>query len=154
MKTLKTIVICAVLGLGFLHSGAQEKLPINQTNYNKPKVFDDLPRKMNLTISDLESLFDLSVGTQVMAKLSHDFHFKGTVVSKSGNSKTQVRSVVINSTTRKGAVFTFTRITKEDGHVIYRGRILNKEGIDAYEIVKENDQYVLEKKNYYEMVRE
>lgn len=154
MKTLKTITICAILNLGILHSEAQEKLPINQPNYNKPKVFDDLPRKMNLTISDLESLFDLSVGSPVIAKLSQNFHFKGTVVSRSGDSKSQVRSVVINSTTRKGSVFTFTKITKEDGDFVYRGRILNKESIDAYEIVKEDDQYVLDKKNYYEMVRE
>jgi hypothetical protein len=154
MKTLTIIAICAIFSLGFLRSGAQEKLPINQPNYNKPKVFDDLPGKMNLTISDMESLFDLSVGTPVTAKLTQNFHFKGTVVSKSGNSESQVQSVVINSLIRKGAVFTFTRITREDGSLIYRGRILNKESIDAYEIVKENDQYVLEKKNYYEMVRE
>ncbi|HTM91676.1 MAG TPA: hypothetical protein VL095_04620 [Flavisolibacter sp.] len=160
MKTFKIIAICAVVSLGFLQSGAQEKLhaneklPINQPNYNKPKIFDDLPRKMNLKISDMESLFDLSVGTAVTAKLTQDFHFKGTVVSKAGNSESQVRSVVINSTNRKGAVFTFSRVVKEDGSFIYRGRILNKESIDAYEIVKENDQYVLVKKNYYEIVRE
>jgi hypothetical protein len=154
MKTLRIIAICAALGLGFLHSGAQEKLPINQPNYNKPKVFDDLPGKMNLKVSDMESLFDLSVGTLVTAKLTQNFHLKGTIVSKSGNSKSQVRSVVINSITRKGSVLTFTRITTEDGSFIYRGRILNKESIDAYDIVKEDDQYVLEKKNYYEMVRE
>jgi hypothetical protein len=154
MKTLRTITIYAMLGLGFLHSGAQEKLPINQPNYNKPKVFEDLPNKMTITVSDMETLFDLPVGKPLMAKLTQDFHYKGTVVSKSGNSESQVRSVVINSITRKGAVFTFTRIKKEDGNFIYRGRILSKESIDAYEIVKENDQYVLEKKNYYEMVRE
>jgi hypothetical protein len=154
MKTLKTIAICAVFGLGILHSAAQEELPINQPNYNKPKVFDDLPGKMNLAISDMESLFDLSVGSFVNAKLSQHFHLKGTVVSKSGDSKSQVRSVVINSITRKGAVFTFTRVATGDGNFIYRGRILSKESIDAYEIVKENGEYILEKKNYYEMVRE
>jgi hypothetical protein len=154
MKTLKTIAICAVLSLGFLHSGAQEKIPINQPNYNKPKIFEDLPGKMKLTISDMESLFEVPVNKLVMAKITQDFHFKGMVVSKSGNSESQVRSIVINSITRKGAVFTFTRITKEDGNFVYRGRILSKESIDAYEIVKENDQYFLQKKNYYEMVRE
>lgn len=142
------------LSLGFLYSGAQQKLPINQPDYNKPKIFDDLPKKINLKISDMESLFDLAVGQSIMAKLTQNFHFKGTVVSKSGGSESPVRSVVINSITRKGAVFTFTRVTTENGNFVYRGRILSKESIDAYEIVKENDQYVLEKKNYYEMVRE
>ena len=109
---------------------------------------------MNLTISDMESVFDLSVGNVVLAKLTKNFHFKGTIVSKSGTTQTTVRSVVIKSATRGGAVLTFTRITNNDGSFIYRGRIISKESIDAYDIVKENDQYVLQKKNYYEMVRE
>jgi hypothetical protein len=154
MKTFKTIALTALIGLGYLYPAAQEKLPVNQPNYNKPKLFADLPQKMNLTVSDMESLFDVSVGSPVIAKLSKNFHFKGTIVSKSGNSKTPVRSVVIKSTTRQNAVFTFTRVADEEGNFIYRGRILSKESIDAYDIVKENDQYVLQKKNYYELVRE
>lgn len=158
MKTLKTIATCALFSLGFLYSGAQgnnhEKIPINEPDYNKPKLFEDLPQKMNLTIADMESVFDLSVGAPVMAKLTKNFHFKGTVVSKSGSAQTSVRSVIIRSATRQGAVLTFTKITNEDGTSVYKGRIISKESIDAYEIVKENDQYVLQKKNYYEMVRE
>jgi hypothetical protein len=154
MKTLKTIAITALLALGYFYSGAQGKIPVNQPDYNKPKLFEDLPQKMNLTISDMESLFDLSVGTPVMARLTKSFHVKGTIVSKSGDAKSDVRSVVINSTTRKGAVLTFTRIANRDGSFSYRGRIMSREHSDAYEIVKENGQYVLQKKNYYEMIRE
>ena len=154
MKTLKTVIICVVISLGAFRSDAQEKLPINQPNYNKPKAFEDLPQKMDVSISEMESLFDLSVGETVTAKPAKGFHFKGTIVSKSGNNKSQVQSVVINSITRKDAVLTFTKIRIEDGSFIYRGRILNKGSIDAYEIVKDKDDYVLEKKNYYEMVRE
>jgi hypothetical protein len=154
MKALKTIVITAFFGLGYFSPAAQEKIPINEPNYNKPKLFEDLPQKMNVAISDMEPLFDLSVGTPVMAKLTKSFPFKGTVVSKSGSSESPVRSVIIKSTTRKDAVLTFTKIKNQDGSFIYRGRIISKESIDAYEMVKENDQYVLEKKNYYEMVRE
>lgn len=153
MKALKTIAFTAFFGLAYLFSASQE-IPINEPNYNKPQLFEDLPQKMNLTISDMESLFDLSVGTPVMAKLTKSFPFKGTIVSKSGSSESSVRSVIIKSTTRKDAVLTFTKIKNQDGSFIYRGRIISKESIDAYEIVKENDQYVLKKKNYYEMVRE
>jgi hypothetical protein len=156
MKTLKITATCALFFLSFLYSNAQENLRINQPDYNKPKLFADLPQRMNITVSDMESLFDLPVGTAVMAKLTKDFPFKGTIVSRSGNAEDQVRSVVIKSTTntRLGAVLTFTKIRKEDGSFIYRGRIISKESIDAYEIVNENGQYILQKKNYYEMVRE
>jgi hypothetical protein len=157
MKTLKTITACALFSLSFFYSGAQEELRINnEPDYNKPKLFADLPQKMNLTVSDMESLFDLPVGTPVMAKLTKNFPFKGIIVSRSGDAGTTVRSVVIKSTTntRLGAVFTFTKIRKEDGSFVYGGRILSRESSDAYEIVKEKDEYVLQKKNYYEMVRE
>jgi hypothetical protein len=104
----------------------------------------------------MESLFDLSVGAPVMAKLTKSFYLKGTIVSKSGSAESSVRSVVIKSTTntRQGAVLTFTKIRKDDGSYTYRGRIISRESIDAYEIVKENGQYVLQKKNYYEMIAE
>ena len=154
MKTLKTIAFITLFGLSYFFSASQEKIPINEPDYNKPKLFEDLPQRMNLTISDMESLFDFSVGTSVMAKLTKSFAFKGTIVSKSGNSGTTVRSVVIKSTTRQGAVLTFTKITNQDGSFAYRGRIISNGSIDAYEIIKENDQYILQKKNYYEMVRE
>jgi len=155
MKTLKTITVCALLILSYFYSGAQENLPVNNNpDYNKPKLFDDLPQKMPLTISDMESLFDLPVGTPVMAKLTKSFPFKGTIVSKSGSMETSIRSVVIKSSTRQDAVLTFTKIKNTDGTYTYRGRIISNKSIDAYEIVKENDQYILQKKNYYEMVRE
>jgi hypothetical protein len=155
MKTLKTITVCALLTLSYFYSGAQENLPVNNNpDYNKPKLFDDLPQKMSLTISDMESLFDLPVGTPVMAKLTKSFPFKGTIVSKSGSTETSIRSVVIKSSTRQDAVLTFTKIKNTDGTYTYRGRIISNKSIDAYEIVKENDQYILQKKNYYEMVRE
>ena len=109
---------------------------------------------MALTISDLVPLFDISNGTVVIAKLTKDFQFTGTIVSKSGDAKSAVRSVIISSATHRGAVLTFTKITSQDGSFAYQGRIISRESIDAYEIIKEHDQYVLVKKNYYEMVRE
>jgi len=154
MKTLKTIAFTALLGVSSLFSQAQEKIPINQPDYNKPRIFADLPQRMNIVMSDMTSLFDLSVGTSVIAKLNKSFPFKGTIVSKSGGNGSPVQSVIIRSVTRQGAVLTLTKLTNADGSFVYRGRIISKESIDAYEIVKEDDLYVLQKKNYYEMVRE
>ena len=127
---------------------------VNEPNYNRPKLFDDLPQKIILTISDMEPLFDLPVGTPVMAKLAKSFQFKGTIVSKSGNNGSSVRSLVIRSSTRQEAILTFTKVINDDKSFVYQGRIISMSSIDAYEIVKENDQYILQKKNFYEMVRE
>jgi hypothetical protein len=155
MKALKIICICAFFTLGYFYSGAQENLRvINEPNYSKPRLFQDLPEKMNLTLSDLEPLFHLSVGESVTAKFTKGFFIKGIIVSRSGDSASTVKSVVIKSTNRQGAVLTLTKIMGNGGAYTYRGRIISKDNIDAYEIVKDNNQYILQKKNYYEMVRE
>lgn len=154
MKTLKIIAIGGFLSLSHLHSGAQENLPVNQPDYHKPAIFNDLPPKINVVAPDLESLFDLSVGQTVIAKITKAFPFKGTVVSTSGSSSASLRSVVIRSSTRQGAVFTFSKLTHENGTVSYRGRIISRNSIDAYDLMQENGQYFLQKKNYYEMVSE
>lgn len=153
MKTFKFIVLSSLFCLGHFYSGAQEqKIPINQPNYNQPRLFDDVPQKVDIKVSDIETLFNFSVGTFVTAKFSKTFYLQGTVVSKSDNAS--VKSVVIKAVNRRGAVFTFTQITDKDGSVVYRGRILSKDNGDAFELVQENGNYFLQKKNYHELVTE
>jgi hypothetical protein len=152
MQTLKLVTACVLFSLSYFYSHAQEKIPINQPDYNKARLFQEVPQKINLKVSDMESLFDFSVGTSVTAKFSKDFYLQGTIVSKSNDHS--VKAVIMKATNKQGAVFTFTKITKQDGSSIYKGRILSKNNSDAFEIVKENDQYILQKKNYYEIVSE
>ena len=152
MKTFLTAIVGVFITLSSFYATAQEKIPVNPTNYNKPRLFSDVPQKINLKVSDMEFLFSYSVGSSVSAKFSKDFHFKGIIVSKADDPV--VTSVVIKSTNRQGAVFTFTRIKNENGNFIYRGRILSRENGDAFEIVNENGQYILQKKNDHELVLE
>ena len=138
-----------------MHASAQESaLPLNQPNYNKPKLFADLPDKMPLRVGDLEGLFNLPVGKQITAMVANGFPFVGTVISKSDGADTSVKSIVVNSLTRQGATFTFTRITGKDGTVSYIGRMLSKANGDALEIAKEGDQYIIRKKNLYDLINE
>jgi hypothetical protein len=154
MKTIKLIAIGIFLSLNCLPSGAQEKISINEPNYNKPKLFEDLPQKINVKISDMESLFDVPAGTSVIAKLTPNFNLKGTVMSKSGTAESSVRSVVVKAINRQGAVLTLTKITTANRTVIYKGRVLSKDNSDALELVKENDQYIFQKKHYNEIIAE
>ena len=152
MKVLKTSAICALLALCFLHASAQEKIQVKEPDYNKPHLFDDLPQKMKLRVSDFANLLNLPVGASVKTFLADNFHFKGVVVSASGDET--VKSVVIRSTDRIGATLTVTKTYKEDGTARYLGRILSLKNGDAFEIVKENDQYVMQKKNLYDIISE
>ena len=154
MKILKTSVICAFFCAGFFASFAQKELPLNYHNHNKPHLFPDLPQRMKLRVANLEGLLELPVGASVKTFLADNFNFIGTVVSRSDASSASVQSVVITSTNRKGATLTFTKTTGADGTVRFLGRIMSLKNGDAFDIVKENGEYILQKKPLYELINE
>ncbi len=154
MKILKTATAVALLFVLCKPANAQNAPPLNQPDYNKPKLFADLPDKLSLHLSDMEALLSLSVGASVNTVIANGLPLIGTVVSKSGDAITSLSSVVIKSTTRQGAIVTFTRIRKEDGTVLYSGRIISQKAGDTFEIVKEANAYVLRKKGLYDLINE
>ena len=154
MKNFLPGALLAFLTLSVFTVSAQEYLPpSNNPDYSRPKIFADLPEKMPLRLTDAESLLDKPVGATVAAYLSAGFRFSGTVVSKSNAADTSVKSVVIR-TNRQGAIFTFTRIRTKDGSLSYIGRILNRTGGDALQIVREGKEYVIRKKGIHDMLNE
>ena len=152
MKRLFVIAIGAFSAFSSFDSAAQEKLPINPTNYNKAKLFEDVPQKISLRVDEMEHLFEIEVGRAVTVKFSKDFYLMGTVVSTSQDAS--VRSMVMRATNRQGAVFTFSKIKDQSGSFVFRGRILSRDNGDAFEIVNENGQYSLLKKNDHEIIIE
>lgn len=153
MKRLQNCVSLALLLLCSAFAYAQDQIvQVNEPDLKKPKLFSDLPQKMDLKVSDMESLFKYKVGAIVSVNVTAEFLLEGTVVSKSQDA--QVESVVIRSTNRPGALFTYTKtVTKEHGER-YVGRMVSRYSGDAFEIIKEKGHYVLIKKDYYEMINE
>lgn len=155
MKPLKTIALSALLFVCTWHVSAQEHpVPLNKTDYNKPKRFAGLPGKMPLRVKDMESLLLLPVGAKVNATVATNFPLTGIIVSKSGLLDQSVKTVVIKSSNYQGATFTFTRIAEENGSFSYSGRMLNREAGDAMEITKEGETYVVRKKASHEIISE
>ena len=153
MKKLKASAFGVLLTVCFLHSEAQnQKIPLNEPDHNKPKLFNHLPQKMTLKLSEVESVFNYSVGSAINLKITDNFLFQGTVVSKSEDAT--VKSIVVKSANLQGATFTFSKTTKEDGSFTYIGRIMSRNNGDAYEIKAENGQYILQKKNLHELIAE
>jgi hypothetical protein len=155
MKMRRTAACIALLTACYLQSPAQVKAPpINEPNYNKAKIFGDIPDKTDLNLTNLEGLLKFPVGEPVNTLIANGFRFIGTVTSKSNPADRNVKSVVIKSTTRQRATLTFSKITNQDGTVRYTGRILSRDAGDALEIVKEGDRYVILKKGFYDMINE
>ncbi len=152
MKKLKAIIAGAFFSICFLSAGAQNQtIPLNEPDYNKPKIFDDLPQKMLLRIADVERLFFLATGTITSVQASDSFLLKGTIVSKADGP---TKSVVLKCNNRANVFFTFSKVVKPDGGFTYAGRLLSRDNGDAYEIKQEAEQYFLIKKNLYDLINE
>jgi hypothetical protein len=154
MNYLKSGAICVLLSFCLLNVQAQSTASPTEPDYNKPKLFADLADRHTINVADLELLFALPVGQTINASLSASFPFRGTIVSKSDPADANLKSVIIKSTNRLGATFGFTRLQKEDGSFIYRGRMISNAHSDAFDIEWEAGQYVLVKKHTLKLINE
>jgi hypothetical protein len=156
MKNLIVTLLTACISFCGLVTVAQppptKKLPLNEPDYNKPKLFADLPDRIDFDPKDLLNLFELQTGQSVNVTIGSSFIFSGELVSKSNDNRSS--NVVIKSTNRPGARLVFTRVTAENNTVKYLGRIFSFKHGDCYEIVSENDHYYFKKKSIYDVISE
>lgn len=157
MKNLRTAVLCAMMALCSLAGFAQEKpVPINEPDYNKPRLFDGLPDKVPVSADEINVLLGTQAGRPASLKMSPDAArlFEGEVVSVAGRPEEGFRTVVIRSTNFNGARMTLSRITGENGSVTYTGRILSFKHGDLYELQRTDGNWAWVKRNFYDLVNE
>ncbi|HEV7782989.1 MAG TPA: hypothetical protein VGO58_17055 [Chitinophagaceae bacterium] len=158
MKNLRTIALCVSISFYSLCTSAQTGFnpPVNEPNYNKPELFRSLPENIRLDIGSVSGLFNNVVGSTVSSELSQvtSFQFKGQVVSSVSKYDNKIVSVVIRSTNYPGALLTFSRITDANGTISYTGRIVSMQHGDLFELKNINDQFVLVKKKFHDLVNE
>lgn len=157
MKNLRTTALCISAMLLSLCSLAQnEKPPVTEPDYNKPRLFDNLPKTIPVNLTEINNLFASEVGSKTSIGLSAaaNIKFDGEVVSSASKYGNSIQSVVIRSSNFNGARLTISRITNPEGVVSYVGRIISFQHGDLYELQNQDGQFVLVKKNYYELVNE
>ncbi len=152
MKKLKSAAICFLVSICFISANAQVHRS-SKLDYEKPELFSDLPKKIELTITTLETLLDLPTGQNINIPLGR-YSLQGIIVSKSDHNDISVKTVVVKSIDRKGATLTFTRVHKEDGSFSYSGRMFSYNHGDAFEIAFENERYILTKKKSLDIINE
>jgi hypothetical protein len=156
MKNLIATLLTACISFCGLATAAQaqptKKLPLNEPDYNRPKLFADLPDRIDFNPTDLLNLFELQPGQPVNVTIGTGFIFAGDLISKSIDNHSS--SVVLLSTNRPGARLVFTRIKGENNSVKYLGRIISFKHGDCYEIASENDHYYFKKKSIYDVISE
>ena len=158
MKNTGTLVLCAIFSCMTILTQAQEKpIPVNEPNYNKPKLFESLPEKITVDASTLENLFSFDLNRPANINIA-GIQFEGNVSSKSAPSVNDVNQtntvVIIKLTNYPGANFTLNKITNSDGSVSYSGRIISFQHGDLFELQNQKGNWVLVKKNYYDLINE
>jgi len=156
MKNLKLAPISVCTTFCSVYSIAQNiqnrSVSVNEPDYNKPKLFGDLPERINFDPTVLSALLNTQVGQSINLAVTPLFRISGQVVSKSDDQNST--SVVVRLINRPGARLIFTKLTDPNNSVKYIGRIISLKHVDSYEIVSENDQYYLKKKGIYELMTE
>lgn len=156
MKIIKACTICVLFFFCVLHT-AQAQLaspPISEPDYNKPKLFNDLPDSLLLNMQELDGLFAKPLNSSIHFSLTQKVQFHGTVVSKSDETLQNFQSIVLKSSNRLGAVFTLTRMLTEANEIEYTGTILSRKHGDAFELIGTEKKYYLIKKSYYDLNNE
>jgi hypothetical protein len=159
MKNLKLSGLCLLCILFCATASAQGKVPLNEPDYNKPKMFGNLPDQIPVDLSELKNFINSSnaaPGSEVKLRSINNkvAGFGGTIVSSASKFQNTMQSVVVRLDNFNGATLSLSSSVQPDGTVTYTGRIINFKSGDLYELQKINDQYFLIKKNYYELVNE
>lgn len=153
MRNLYTGVLCLLCFLASVGAEAQSE-SVREPDYNKPRLFQQLPQRMNCRMQDMQNLLHASVGQEINITLADNFNFQGVVSSAVNKEGGRIITTVVRSTNYPGAVFSFSKVKKEDGSSLFVGRIISFQHGDGYEIAFENGQYVMNKKGFYDMVNE
>lgn len=139
-------------------ASAQSRIPLNEPDNNRPKVFSNLPDQIPVDINEMRNFVqgntEAGAGVQLRSANNRLSGFSGKIVSSASKFQNSMRSVVVKLDNFNGATLTLTSSEQPDGTVIYTGRIINFKSGDLYELQKVNDGYFLVKKNYYELVNE
>ncbi len=158
MKNLRTYVLCACITLCSLFSAAQDqKVIVNEPNYNKPRLFDNLPEVIPVSIDNLNDLVNAKTGASINTTLSSDAKtapFEGKVVSSVSKYADKVQTVVIRSTNYNGATLFISKVVSDDGTIKYNGRLMSFQHGDLFVLQQKDAGFELVKKNYYDVINE
>ena len=150
-----------VLGLLFLATtfnlNAQDgNIPLNEPNYNKPRLFNLLPARIEMSAAKLQELIGTPNGQTAQIPVAADqaTEIAGEVISAVSKYNNTIQSVVIRCSDFEGARLTLSKVNMPDGTTKFTGRIVSIRHGDLYQLEQENGTWALVKKNFYDLVNE
>jgi hypothetical protein len=155
MKNVLTYALCVVMVFITMHTTAQiqNKLPITEPDYHKPKLFNNLPSKLPLNIGQVNAALNKPEGTDLTIQLAEQLTVRGTIISSSDKKNSKLKSIVIKCSNWPGTYLTLSSNEQNNG-IILNGRLLSRQYGDAYELEHRNGIYYLQKINLYDLLSE
>jgi len=156
-KNQSLFVVSLLMLFAALGANAQAPTPpLNEPNYNKPRLFDNLPERIVIGSEKLQQLIATPFGeaTKIAFDNGQSSEIDGTVISNVSKYNQTVQSVVIRCTRFDGARLTISKITLPDGTIQYSGRIISFQHGDLYQLHQADSGWVLVKRNFYDLVNE
>lgn len=155
MKKVPTHALCVVLVLLTMHVSAQiqNKLPSTEPDYNKPKLFNNLPSTLPLNIGLVNETLNKPEGSDVTIQLADQLTIQGTIISSSDKKNNKFKSIVIKCSNWPGTYLTLS-VNEKNSKMIINGRLLSRQYGDAFEVEQRNGVYYLQKINLYDLLSE
>jgi len=157
MKTNQILVLGLLFLAATFNLNAQDaNIPLNEPNYNKPRLFNLLPARIELTAAKLQELVGTPNGqpAQITATNDQSAEINGDVISAVTKYNSAIQSVVIRCSDFDGARLTLSKVNLPDGTTKFTGRIISIRHGDLYQLEQENGTWALVKKNFYDLVNE
>lgn len=158
MKPMKLSGICLLFMFYSVSVSAQQAVPLNEPDYNKPSLFSDLPDRITVDVTELKTLITgkMALGNDVQSRTpaSKINAFRGKLISYASKYDGKLNSIVIRCSQFNGATLTLSAWVQEDGSIIYNGRVISFQSSDLYQLEREGNSYALVKKKYYDLINE
>ncbi len=155
MKNVINAALCVILVILTTHANAQiqNKLPITEPDYHKPKLFNNLPSLLPLNVGQVNAALNKQEGTEVAIQLADQLTIQGTIISTSDKKNSHQKSIVVKCSNWPGTYLTLSSSANNDD-MILNGRLLSRQYGDAFEVEKKNGTYYLQKINLYDLLSE
>lgn len=159
MNYLKALGLCLTCIFVYANVSAQtSKIPLNEPDHNKPRLFKDLPDQIPVNIETINSLLNSKPenGRKVTIELAEKTlpGLSGEIISTTCKYNNTIRTLIIRPSNFSAATLTLSSFTNPDGAVSYTGRIISFQHGDAYVLEKRGEQYLLIKKDFHDLVNE
>lgn len=158
MKPLKLSGISLLFMFYSVSVSAQQNVPLNEPDYNKPSLFSNLPDVIPVNINELKALIagKPAIGKDVQLRTPESklTAFRGRIISFASKYDKKLNSIVVRCSEFNGATLTLSSLIQDDGTINYSGRIISFQSGDLYQLEKQGESYALVKKKYYDLINE